>query len=290
MKIGEDDIIKSLGLSWKPVADEFRFEVGLIPTKGKMTKRMLLSDLNRIFDPLGFLAPILVRGKIFIQQLWQLKVHWDSPLSDDLVNRWQRFYLELRRLDSLPIPRKCIPCLSVRFEIHGFCDASQEAYGAAIYIRSHGKNGHWCTQFLCAKTRVAPLKGSTIPRLELSGALILARLALKVAEAWNLNVKEFYFWTDSTVVLGWLKNESCRLKTFVANRVNQILEITEVQQWRHVRTDQNQADILSRGIAAENLQKNSLWWNGPSWLATDSIVWKEIIPITYDQELPEQLG
>lgn len=206
---------------------------------------MLLSDLNRIFDPLGFLSPVLVRGKIFIQQLWQLKVQWNNPLPENLANRWKQFYLELSKLDSLPIPRKFIPNLGTKFEVHGFCDASQEAYGAVVYIRSYGNDGGVYSQLLCARTRVAPLKGSTIPRLELSGALTLARLALKVAEAWKLEVKDFYLWTDSTVVLGWINSGSCRLKAFVANRVDQILEITEAQQWKHVRTDENPADLIN---------------------------------------------
>ncbi|VVC27564.1 Peptidase aspartic, putative,Retrotransposon, Pao,Aspartic peptidase domain [Cinara cedri] len=267
LKIGEDDIVKSLGFSWKPVADEFRFEVGPSPTRHKVTKRMLLSDLYRIFDPLGFLAPVLVRGKIFIQQLWQLKLEWDNTLSDDLGSRWRRFYQELDKLGCLPIPRKCIPSLSEEFEVHGFCDASQEAYGAA--------------------TRVVPLRGLTIPRLELGGALTLARLALNVAEAWKLEVRDYYLWTDSTVVISWLNAESCRLKAFVANRVDQILEITKAQQWRHVQTNENPADILSRGIATEGLQKSVLWWNGLCWLTMQNIERRKEMYVPNCQEFLE---
>jgi len=197
----------------------------------KSTKRTLLADLNRIFDPLGFLAPVLVRGKIFLQQLWQLKIEWDQQLPEELSNRWYTFYQEFNDLNYLPIPRKCIPYQSVEVEIHGFCDASEEAYGSAIYVRSKDMTGCWHSRLLCSRTRVAPLKGSKIPRLELGGALILTQLSIKVSEALEMDVKKFYLWTDSMVVLGWLNSQTFRLKTFVANRVEEILETTQPEQW-----------------------------------------------------------
>lgn len=202
LDIGDDETIKSLGLSWKPCADEFRFYVTKAMDPDKVTKRTLLSDLNKIFDPLGFLAPVLIKGKIFLQQLWQLKIEWDSPLPTDLASRWERFYQELKELSSMSIPRKCIPHMSLQVEIHGFCDTSEEAYGAAMFVRSKGKMGRWHSRLLCARTRVAPLKGSTIPRLELNGALTLAQLAKKTAEAWELRINDIHLWTDSMVVLG----------------------------------------------------------------------------------------
>lgn len=215
---------------------------------------MLLSDLNKIFDPLGFLASVLVLGKIFLQQLWQLKIDWDKPLDADLTRRWDCFYKGLVELSCIPIPRKCIPSLSSEVQLHGFCDASEEAFGAAIYVRSKNQMGNWTARLLCSKTRVAPLKGSTIPRLELCGALVLTQLAKKTAEAWELDNSSIYLWTDSMVVIGWLNSEACRLKTYVANRVDQILEITGTNQWRHVKTDENPADALSRGLTPKELQ------------------------------------
>lgn len=289
LQINVDDIVKSLGLSWKPESDEFQFTVEDNAVRTKATKRMLLSDLNKIFDPLGFLAPVLVRGKIFLQQLWQLRIEWDKPLDADLIKRWDCFYQELKDLSSIYIPRKCIPRLSSEIEIHGFCDASEEAFGAAIYVRSKDLMGNWATRLLCAKTRVAPLKGSTIPRLELCGALTLAHLAKKATEAWELEKSEVYLWTDSTVVIGWLNSESCRLKTYVANRVEQILEITKVHQWRHVKTDENPADVLSRGISSKELQNKHIWWNGPHWLSGGESLWDQYsTPLVLENEVPEQ--
>lgn len=282
-----DDIIKSLGLCWKPIRDQLGFNVVSIPTRVKMTKRMLLSDLNKIFDPLGFLAPVLIKGKIFLQQLWQLKVEWDKPLAEEIKFKWESFYQDLEELGSLHIPRKCKPKSSDKFELHGFCDASQEAYGACIYVRTKDCDGQWHSHLLCSRTRVAPLKGVTIPRLELCGALILMQLAKKVAEAWKVELTCLHFWTDSTVVLGWLNSQTRRLKTYVANRVEQILDITNVKQWKHVLTDQNPADVLSRGLSAIKLKESALWWNGPKWMLQEQQWPTEGHVLTNEDCLPE---
>lgn len=136
---------------------------------------MLLSDLNRVFDPLGFLAPVLIIGKIFLQQLWQLKEAWDAVLSSEIQEKWNTYCNNLEEFKQLSTPRGVVCAENNQFEIHGFCDAAQEAFGACVYIRSVGSDGIWNTHLLCAKSRVAPLKGFTIPRLEFNGALCLAQ-------------------------------------------------------------------------------------------------------------------
>lgn len=287
LDIGDDDTVKSLGLQWKPVKDHFQFDIVPRSTEGALTKRAMLSDLNRIFDPLGFLSPVLVKGKIFLQQLWSMKIDWDARLPADIQQKWDQFYEGLEQLKELNIPRKAIPECTKVIDVHGFCDASEEAYGACVYIRSQGGDGKWYSRLLCAKTRVAPLKGSTIPRLELNGALLLAELAQRVAESWQINIGRFKLWTDSTVVLGWLNSQSSRLKTYVANRINQILDITEMRQWNHVGTQENPADIPSRGLRPRELLAARLWWNGPMWLERDEKEWISN-PITFvNEELPE---
>jgi len=174
-------------------------------------------------------------------------------------------------------------------QLHGFCNASEEAYGAAIYVRSKDQMGNWTARLLCSKTRVAPLKGSKIPRLELCGALILAQLAKKAAEAWELENSSIYLWTDSMVVIGWLNSEACRLKTYVANRVEQILDITDSKQWRHVKADENPADALSRGLTPKELQSYEQWWQGPKWLSDGSGDWLRASVLLPEEELlPEK--
>jgi len=217
LDIGDQDIVKSLGLQWQPVADEFRFKITPRENKGHLTKRMILAELNRIFDPLGFLSPVLIKGKIFLQQLWAMKIEWDTKLPNEIQERWRRFYEELQQLEDIRIPRKVKPEISDITQIHGFCDASEEAFGASVYVRSRDNKGNWHSRILCSKTRVAPLRNVTIPRLELNGALLLAQLVQKVAQSWEMPSESFKLWTDSTIVLGWLNSQNIRLKTYVSN-------------------------------------------------------------------------
>lgn len=287
LDIGDDDTVKSLGLQWKPVADHFQYDIVARSSEGALSKRAILSDLNKIFDPLGFLSPVLVKGKIFLQQLWSMKIDWDARLPVDIQQRWIRFYDELEQLKELSIPRKAIPERTEIIDVHGFCDASEEAYGACIYIRTQSSDGEWYSRLLCAKTRVAPLKGSTIPRLELNGALLLAELAQRVAESWQINIHQFKLWTDSTIVLGWLNSQSSRLKTYVANRIAQIMDVTEISQWNHIGTHENPADIPSRGLGPRELLEAKLWWKGPTWLEKNEKDWIFNPIVNTNEELPE---
>jgi len=136
MEIGDGKIVKSLGLEWKPLLDQFFFTISLTLQRKCLTKRVILSDLNKIFDPLGSLAPVLIRGKIFLQQMWAEKMDWDKPLPIAMQTKWSAFYQSLGQSKVLEIPRKVIPSLSRDIKVHGFCDASEEAYGACIYVRS----------------------------------------------------------------------------------------------------------------------------------------------------------
>lgn len=95
LEIDKEDTVKSLGLCWKPVADEFRFNISKNKERRQLTKRILLSDLNRVFDPSGFLTPVLIKGKIFLKQLWQLKADWDAVLSNEIQEKWSTYYKEL---------------------------------------------------------------------------------------------------------------------------------------------------------------------------------------------------
>lgn len=181
--------------------DEQRFN-GVVSLKcNNLTKRAILSDLNRVFDPLEFLTPVLITGKIFLQQLWQIKANWDSILPREVQNKWYSFYDDLEKLRLISIPRSVKVKPRGAVEMHGFCDASIESYGACIYVRSRDEKGQYYSRLLCSKSRVASLKGATIPRLELCGALLLSQLVAKVADSWNITIKEFHLWTDSIIVL-----------------------------------------------------------------------------------------
>jgi len=289
LEIGDGEIVKSLGLEWKPLLDQFFFTISPTLQPKCLTKRVILSDLNKIFDPLGFLTPVLIKGKIFLQQMWAEKMDWDKPLPIAMQTKWSAFYQSLGQLKVLEIPRKAIPSLSKDIEVHGFCDASEEAYGACIYIRSVDDNGIWSSRLLCSKTRVAPLKGTTIPRLELNGALLLAELVNKVSESWGFQLGSCQLWTDSIVVLSWINSQQTRLKSYVLNRISQILELTDATQWHHVRTADNPADVISRGISAKELLVADLWWHGPRWMADRKSQWNASeVQLIKDEEIPEQ--
>ncbi|KAL4103986.1 hypothetical protein QTP88_019299 [Uroleucon formosanum] len=174
-------------------------------------------------------------------------------------------------------------------ELHGFADASQEAYRACVYIRSVAASGSITVSLAVSKSRVAPLKPTTIPRLELSGALLLAELAHDVLLELSkvniiINSLNISLWSDSTIVLSWI-NTSKPLKVFVANRVAQITDLTSPSQWMHVPTSSNPADIITRGIDVQSLSHNQLWWSGPTWLSQDRKFWPARPPLT--DEVPE---
>lgn len=156
-----------------------------------------------------------------------------------------------------------------------------------IYIRSICANGKVVTKLLCSKSRVAPLKTLTIPRLELCGALLLAKLFSSINNTINLNFAKIYLWTDSTIVLSWIKSESKQFQVFVGNRIKQIQSLSNVQNWHHIKSGDNPADVLSRGCSTMSLVSNNLWWEGPSWLQYDKHQWP-ISDVIYNNELPER--
>ncbi|XP_033359916.1 uncharacterized protein LOC117238812 [Bombus vosnesenskii] len=171
--------------------------------------------------------------------------------------------------------------------IHGFCDASEKAYGACVYLRSINSDGHIQTQLFTARSKVAPLKSLTIPRLGLSGALLLTSLMSVVSKSLTINVSRIMYWTDSTIVLQWIKSSPHTLKTFVANCVAELQTKTNIADWRHVPTDDNPADLISRGQNPKEFLRPTIWKNGPEWLKQQEENWLIWIPTSLG-EIPEQ--
>lgn len=263
--------VRSLGLIWKPIQDIFCFLVKPLIQQSPVTRRMVLSDIAHIFDPLGLIGPVILKAKIFLQQLWELSGDWDEPLPEDLHTLWNQFHQELPLVEKLKIPRWVNYNEETRIDIHGFCDASERGYGACIYIRNSTMNGIKVS-LLCSKSRVAPLKKITLPRLELQAAVLLARLIHKISRACNFKGRTT-LWSDSSIVLAWIAAPSNQWKTFVANRVAEINELTKECVWRHVRSGENPADHISRGMLPHEILSADIWWNGPYWLMYEENAW-----------------
>ncbi|CAG7720691.1 unnamed protein product [Allacma fusca] len=185
----------------------------------KVTKRIILSEIARVFDPLGFLAPITVRGKIIMQQLWSSSIGWDSTPSEDRVSEWIAYQTDLMLIKSIRIPRWVNQDDVISTQLHGFSDASTKAYAAAIYIRTISRDGNVVVRLVASKSRVSPIKTTSIPRLELCATELLAHLMEAVVAAFPVKIEEIYAWTDSTVTLYWILQPPSRWETFVANRV-----------------------------------------------------------------------
>ena len=243
------------------------------------TKRKVLSVISRLFDPLGFLSPVIILAKIFMQTLWISDIAWDTPLPENLSVSWRDYYDSLPKLNDVTIPR-WIGTTSEprRYELHGFSDASTKAYASVVYVRVESNSGMVTTTLLTSKSRVAPTRQLTVPRLELCGALLLARLISKLRSLSAFQGCNIHCWTDATIVLDWLNEQSSHWKTFVANRVAEIHSLLPDIMWRHVPGSDNPADLASRGVKPADIGTSNIWWRGPPWLALDSEDWPTCPP------------
>lgn len=268
-----------LGLSWNLSHDLLTYPPLdiLLSDSQTITKRVFLSYIAKIFDPCGWLAPCVFLAKVLFQQLWVAGLDWDSPIPPELSYKLLCISKDWSDISNVNIPRS----LSVstesecHFTLHGFCDASKLGYAAVIYVVSNSPCGEGSSRLLVAKTKVAPLKVLSIPRLELMGALLLSRLIVhyKTLLSSCASISAIHLWTDSTIVLDWLRIPPYRLKMFVANRIEEIHKNTQLSWWHHVQGSQNIADMASRGVELSTLINSSSWWSGPDWLILPESSW-----------------
>eukprot|EP00794_Sanderia_malayensis_P016165 gene16165-biopygen13734 len=271
---------KVLGITWDNHKDTWEFNLGnrgeeiskTVPT----TKRGILSALASIFDPHGLVSPIAVSAKILFQELCLEKLGWDDPIPSDKSARWEEWLKDLKGTGNICIPR-CVVSINkgtlLSRQLHGFADASQKAYCGMIYLVEETTEGTF-TRLLCAKTRVAPLKELSIPRLELMSARVLATLMNTAIEALGpqFKIDSVRYWLDSKTALYWINNNG-EWKQFVQHRVNEILGLTKKEDWGHVAGIDNPADLGSRGAKASHLKGSELWWQGPEWLRRGKESW-----------------
>ncbi|XP_028173753.1 uncharacterized protein LOC114362514 [Ostrinia furnacalis] len=280
-EIKEDQITKVVGLSWNRNTDEFDYRVRLsAEAPVPKTKRGIIAEICRLYDPLGWISPCIVTAKIFIQKLWISGFDWDDKLPESLLQEWELYRRELATLVDFHLPRWVHRADSdVQVELHGFSDASTAAYAAVVYIRCISKDGSITSHLITAKTKVAPIKQVSIPRLELCGAVLVTKLLREVAGVLNIDKSKLHAWTDSTIVLAWLGDHPSRWKTFVANRTAEILTLLDACQWAYVSSKENPADCASRGIPPFELTFNELWRNGPRWLKENQIQYTKPLSI-----------
>lgn len=257
--------IKTLGIQWSPISDCFLFKICLIE-HSKYTKRTVLSDIAKIFDPMGLLSPCLVSAKLLIQDLWLENQLWDEELSEKNMLVWKDLREGFMKLETVSIPRWLHTTTQCKLEIHGFSDASQKAYAAAIYIKAVTVENKVEVSLLFSKTKVAPLKQVSLPRLELMGALLLAKMMDHLRHTFEFPNTKVFYWCDSEITLAWIKDEPHKRKVFVANRITEIQSISDPLDWHYVKTSENPADLGTRGICPSILPDLSLWWHGPEFL------------------------
>ncbi|XP_060084987.1 uncharacterized protein LOC132564349 [Ylistrum balloti] len=270
LELGKDVIPlqRSLGLVWNVNNDTFTYQV--CPDVQPFTRRGVLSTVNSIFDPLGLIAPVVIRGKLILRDLMACNSSggWDEPLPPDREAEWKTWRDSLASLEDVRIPRVYSTFAHTdvsRRELHTFADASQDAIAAASYLKTFHISGITEVSFVYGKAKVAPRKGHTIPRLELCAAVLAVEIAQTVIEQLGVKLDSVRFYSDSQVVLGYIHNEERRFYVYVSNRVEKIRAFSTPNQWTHVSTLSNPADVAARSVHAKVIQA-SPWVKGPGLL------------------------
>ena len=272
---GADGCPKALGVHWQTTSDIFYVATPPPLEAEHPTKRQIASQMAKVFDVLGWFAPVTVKSKHLIQQLWKRQIDWDKPIPGDLLDDWNKWNKELPSISKHPIERKLVSTQTTVLEIqlHGYSDASQMAYGAVVYARHLHDNATVTTALVTAKSKIAPVKELSVPRLELCGAQLLARLITVTAQEMDVSASSLFCWCDSTAVLGWLRSPPDKGAVFVRNRVRKTIQLLPAENWRYVRTHENPADLVSRGSFPVELLEKRLWWHGPEWLRQPPANW-----------------
>lgn len=275
---------KVLGMWWSTTADVLCYKLctdrnqELLTGAKHPTKRDVLRTLMAIFDPLGLIAHYLMYLKVLLQEIWRAKTEWDEKINEKHLEKWLTWLRILPELESVEIPRCYFRHESridnATVELHTFVDASENGYAAVSYFRFE-MNGYIECALIGSKTRVAPIKFVSIPRLELQAAVVGARFAKSIAEGHSIRIDRRYFWTDARDVMCWLQSDHRRYSQFVAFRVGEILESTNVTEWNWLGTKHNVADDGTKWRLKPDLKASSRWFTGPQFLWKSKDEWPE---------------
>ncbi|XP_062706112.1 uncharacterized protein LOC134287683 [Aedes albopictus] len=282
-----------LGMSWNPADDCFSYSFNLrddicpiLDEAHVPTKREVLKVVMSLFDPLGLISHFLVHGKVIIQGTWAAGTGWDEPLNEGLNRKWRQWVALFPKLNDLKIPRcyfQTFPSNIEDLQIHAFVDASDIAYSCAVYFRLV-YDGHVQTALVGAKSKVAPLKTLSTPRLELKAAVLGVRFVATVLEYHSLPISKRFFWSDSTTTLAWIRSDHRRFHKFVSVRVGEILSSSEPHEWRWVQSKLNVSDDATKWKDGPNLDCQSAWFKGPGFLRFEEESWPRQQPINTTHE------
>ncbi|XP_055632443.1 uncharacterized protein LOC129772934 [Toxorhynchites rutilus septentrionalis] len=290
--LGEKERV--LGMVWRPDSDDFTFEPSLKPEILKLivdrtipTKCQVLRTVMSLFDPLGLIAHFVAQGKILMQDIWRSGTDWDEQITEHLWEKWSRWSQLILELDAVMIPRCFFRGANSgalnSVQLHVFVDASEEAYACVAYLRIVDGGIIRCA-LVAAKSKVAPLKPLSIPRLELQAAMIGSRLADSICKHISLPISQRFLWLDSATVLAWLRSDSRRYHPFVAFRVGEILSLTTVDEWHHLKSKHNVADEATKWGSGPSFDPEGRWFQGPLFLSKSVESWPvskgEIPPAT----------
>jgi hypothetical protein len=292
--LGEVDLqkdhafVKTLGIRLDVKSDAFKSTCPEPYSSPNDSKRDILSYISKFYDPLGLIGPVFVRAKVIMQMLWEADSNWDSTPPDNIRKVWTDFINDLSQMQPVVIARCVKTQQTVVNQLIGFADASSVAYGCCLYLRTIDKHGNVRTELLCSKSRINPSKKKlTIPKAELNAVLLLSELVKRVHNTVTikLEIHDVHVYSDSQIVLAWLKTDAAKLLAYVANRVRAVGKLTHGYHWHYVHTSDNPADCLSRGLQPQEIADHNLWWHGPTFLLDKECNFSEVSPVP--TELPE---
>lgn len=267
-----------LGVFWNPKEDIFKFETkyqkidaDIFENRRRPTKREILKILMSVFDPLGFLSHILIHGKLLLQDIWRSKIGWDDEITSNMNEKWTVFLNDLKCINQFKISRQYFTLDRTKSDIqlHVFVDASETCYATVAYLRIQQEN-EVEVAFVSARTRVSSLRPLSVPRLELQGALLGARLGHYLKNSLNLELSNVFYWCDSKTVLHWIRSEARRFKVFISHRLGEIQELTNTADWKYVNSKDNAADEATKRRTS---LVESRWLHGPKFLLDSPDNW-----------------
>ncbi|XP_028967236.1 uncharacterized protein LOC114828214 [Galendromus occidentalis] len=270
---GNSDVLKVLGLLWEPSTDVFRLATSNLrknfDLRTSLSKRAVLSTVASLYDPLGWLMPFTIRGKIIVQRMWTANTEWSQTVSDEIRGDLVQWVSEAETFERFDFRRRYDGSREspISYRLHLFGDASQLAYACAAYIECRFADGTSTFSLAMSKSRLAPRDQVSLPRLELLAALIAVRLKTFLVQRMEVQFEAFRFYTDSTIAFHWATSaKPGGWKTYVSNRVAEIQASSKREDWFHVQGSRNVSDLATRGISAQVLTESAEWWYGPTWL------------------------